>query len=229
MLNRLRAIEYIPAEIHPNLAKDSVGLGGRSKETINRKWDELAICLNTNGSGATKNGQCWRRGNTLLLWFLPQRKQPGERPDDVNGCSCGSAMFELLPPLLRVPPWLRCAAGTRTVKYKIPPQRCNVIISDITKQVFFMTLPLEFGPTATMEIRLLANRQITFSLILTAVTNPGRAGSSPVIRGRRAYAHRKLVTGADLAALIGTGARRQPAQAVSILCVETAPISAERR
>ncbi|CAH2003645.1 unnamed protein product [Acanthoscelides obtectus] len=52
------------------------------------------------------------QGHTLLLWFLPQRKQPGERPDDVNGCSCGSAMFELLPPLLRVPPWLRCAAGT---------------------------------------------------------------------------------------------------------------------
>ncbi|CAH1971915.1 unnamed protein product [Acanthoscelides obtectus] len=51
------------------------------------------------------------KGHTLLLWFLPQRKQPGERPDDVNGCSCGSAMFELLPPLLRVPPWLRCAAG----------------------------------------------------------------------------------------------------------------------
>ncbi|CAH1999463.1 unnamed protein product [Acanthoscelides obtectus] len=50
-------------------------------------------------------------GHTLLLWFLPQRKQPGERPDDVNGCSCGNAMFELLPPLLRVPPWLRCAAG----------------------------------------------------------------------------------------------------------------------
>ncbi|CAH2006051.1 unnamed protein product, partial [Acanthoscelides obtectus] len=48
------------AEIHPNLAKDSVGLGGRSKETINRKWDELAIYLNTHGSGATKNGQCWR-------------------------------------------------------------------------------------------------------------------------------------------------------------------------
>ncbi|CAH2007709.1 unnamed protein product [Acanthoscelides obtectus] len=36
-------------------------------------------------------------GHTLLLWFLPQRKQPGERPDDVNGCSCGSAMFELFP------------------------------------------------------------------------------------------------------------------------------------
>ncbi|CAH1954000.1 unnamed protein product [Acanthoscelides obtectus] len=48
-------------QINPNLAKDSVGLGGRSKETINRKWDELAICLNTHGSGATKNGQCWRR------------------------------------------------------------------------------------------------------------------------------------------------------------------------
>ncbi|CAH2000738.1 unnamed protein product [Acanthoscelides obtectus] len=41
------------AEIHPNLAKDSVGLRWRSKETINRKWDELAICLNTHGSGAT--------------------------------------------------------------------------------------------------------------------------------------------------------------------------------
>ncbi|CAH2010705.1 unnamed protein product [Acanthoscelides obtectus] len=40
-------------EIHPNLAKDSVGLRGRSKKTINRKWDELAICLNTHGSGAT--------------------------------------------------------------------------------------------------------------------------------------------------------------------------------
>ncbi|CAH1971820.1 unnamed protein product [Acanthoscelides obtectus] len=51
------------------------------------------------------------KGHTLLLWFLPQRKQPGERPDDVNCCSCGSAMFELLPPLLRVPPWLRCAAA----------------------------------------------------------------------------------------------------------------------
>ncbi|CAH1997458.1 unnamed protein product [Acanthoscelides obtectus] len=49
------------AEIHSNLAKDSVGLGGRSKETINRKWDKLAICLNTHGSGPTKNGQCWRK------------------------------------------------------------------------------------------------------------------------------------------------------------------------
>ncbi|CAH1979909.1 unnamed protein product [Acanthoscelides obtectus] len=60
-------------KIHPNLAKDSVGLGGRSKETINRKWDELAICLNTHGSGATTNGQCWRRAAAEILKHLLKR------------------------------------------------------------------------------------------------------------------------------------------------------------
>ncbi|CAH1981847.1 unnamed protein product [Acanthoscelides obtectus] len=60
------------AEIHRNLAKDSVGLGGRSKETINRKWDELAICLNTHGSGATKNGQCWRRIQNVIEDVISQ-------------------------------------------------------------------------------------------------------------------------------------------------------------
>ncbi|CAH1995615.1 unnamed protein product [Acanthoscelides obtectus] len=90
-------------------------------------------------------------GHTLLLWFLPQRKQPGERPDDVNGCSCGSAMFELLPPLLRVPPWLRCAAGPRTCqdligrRYPIWSkhskkriQQCKV---DKPNRCYWMTVP----------------------------------------------------------------------------------------
>ncbi|CAH1976643.1 unnamed protein product [Acanthoscelides obtectus] len=35
----LLALTYIDLEIHPNLAEDSVELGGRSRETITRKWD----------------------------------------------------------------------------------------------------------------------------------------------------------------------------------------------
>ncbi|CAH2004746.1 unnamed protein product [Acanthoscelides obtectus] len=64
-------LQITEEEIHPNLAKNSVGLGGRSKETINRKRDELAICLNTHGSGATKNEQCWRRVSMLQFFIHP--------------------------------------------------------------------------------------------------------------------------------------------------------------
>ncbi|CAH1997459.1 unnamed protein product [Acanthoscelides obtectus] len=38
----LLALTYIVLEIHSNLAKNSVGLGGRSKETVNGKWDKLS-------------------------------------------------------------------------------------------------------------------------------------------------------------------------------------------
>ncbi|CAH1989310.1 unnamed protein product [Acanthoscelides obtectus] len=88
---------------HSGLALDSEGIVKAAYRLSHPETESYKNLAPTKGSNSAK-------GHTLLLWFLPQRKQPGERPDDVNCCSCGSAMFELLPPLLRVPPWLRCAA-----------------------------------------------------------------------------------------------------------------------
>ncbi|XP_041983179.1 uncharacterized protein LOC121736162 isoform X2 [Aricia agestis] len=45
---------------HSSLAK-GVGLGARSKETIDREWNDLAQKLNAHGSGANKSGQRWKR------------------------------------------------------------------------------------------------------------------------------------------------------------------------
>ncbi|XP_045510707.1 uncharacterized protein LOC123705746 isoform X4 [Colias croceus] len=45
---------------HQALAK-GVGLGPRSKETVDRQWEELASKLNAHGSGASKSGYRWKR------------------------------------------------------------------------------------------------------------------------------------------------------------------------
>ncbi|CAH1993081.1 unnamed protein product [Acanthoscelides obtectus] len=79
-------------ESHPSLAKGSVGLGGRSKETIERKWDELAICMNGHGTGATKNGQRWRRYWIDLKHRVKSRV--AQYRQDVTGTGGGPANVE---------------------------------------------------------------------------------------------------------------------------------------
>lgn len=51
-------LEYLTT--HPTLAK-GVGLGARSKETIDREWNGLADRLNAHGTGATKTSLRWKR------------------------------------------------------------------------------------------------------------------------------------------------------------------------
>ncbi|VEN63939.1 unnamed protein product [Callosobruchus maculatus] len=48
-------------EEHPQLARGATGLGGRSKETIDRKWRELADILNAIENGAIKDGYRWKK------------------------------------------------------------------------------------------------------------------------------------------------------------------------
>ncbi|VEN35208.1 unnamed protein product [Callosobruchus maculatus] len=48
-------------EEHPQLARGATGFGGRSKETIDRKWRELAEILNAFENGATKDGDRWTK------------------------------------------------------------------------------------------------------------------------------------------------------------------------
>nr|CAH7722713.1 unnamed protein product [Callosobruchus chinensis] len=48
-------------EGHPQLAKGAIGFGGRSKETIDRKWEEVADVLNAPPAGAHKTGERWKR------------------------------------------------------------------------------------------------------------------------------------------------------------------------
>ncbi|CAH1993045.1 unnamed protein product [Acanthoscelides obtectus] len=79
-------------ESHPSLAKGSVGLGGRSKQTIERKWDELAICMNAHGTGATKNGQRWRRYCIDLKHRVKSRA--AQYRQDATGIGGGHANVE---------------------------------------------------------------------------------------------------------------------------------------
>jgi hypothetical protein len=51
---------------HPGLAK-GYGLGGRSRETSERLWTELALSLNALGSGCNKSGAQWKRVSLNLL------------------------------------------------------------------------------------------------------------------------------------------------------------------
>nr|CAH7719198.1 unnamed protein product [Callosobruchus chinensis] len=48
-------------EGHPQLAKGAVGFGGRSKETIDRKWEEVAEVFNAHAAGAHRTGARWKR------------------------------------------------------------------------------------------------------------------------------------------------------------------------
>ncbi|CAG5009868.1 unnamed protein product [Parnassius apollo] len=45
---------------HPALAK-GIGLGARSKETVDKLWNNLATKLNAHGSGSTKSGERWKK------------------------------------------------------------------------------------------------------------------------------------------------------------------------
>ncbi|CAK1592730.1 unnamed protein product [Parnassius mnemosyne] len=45
---------------HPALAK-RVGLGARSKETVDKEWNNLATKLNAHGSGSSKSGERWKK------------------------------------------------------------------------------------------------------------------------------------------------------------------------
>lgn len=47
-------------DANPAVAK-GVGLGTRSKETIDREWDNLADALNAHGGGCSKSGKRWKR------------------------------------------------------------------------------------------------------------------------------------------------------------------------
>lgn len=53
---------------HPTIAK-GVGLGARSKEAIDKQWNDLAIRLNSYGSGSSKSGERWKKVRSLLLYF----------------------------------------------------------------------------------------------------------------------------------------------------------------
>nr|CAH7740832.1 unnamed protein product [Callosobruchus chinensis] len=48
-------------EGHPELVKGAIEFGGRSKETIDRKWEEVADVLNAHAAGAHKTGARWKR------------------------------------------------------------------------------------------------------------------------------------------------------------------------
>lgn len=50
---------------HTTLAK-GVGLGSRSKETIDRQWNDLAMKLNSFGSGSSKTGDRWKKVHRLF-------------------------------------------------------------------------------------------------------------------------------------------------------------------
>lgn len=58
--------------LHPAIAK-GVGLGARSKEAVDRQWNDLAKKLNSYGNGSTKSGERWKKVsllNLLLICFL---------------------------------------------------------------------------------------------------------------------------------------------------------------
>nr|CAH7748455.1 unnamed protein product [Callosobruchus chinensis] len=61
---RLNALLDILQE-NPTLVR-GVGLGPRSKEAIDQKWQEIANILNAHGSGSSKSDQHWKRLNALL-------------------------------------------------------------------------------------------------------------------------------------------------------------------
>lgn len=54
---------------HQSLAK-GVGLGPRSKKTVDRQWEKLASKLNAHGRGATKTGQRWKRVSIFDFYLL---------------------------------------------------------------------------------------------------------------------------------------------------------------
>lgn len=54
---------------HPALAK-GFGLGGRSRETVERLWNELAANLNALGSGTNKSGANWKRVSCIIKPIL---------------------------------------------------------------------------------------------------------------------------------------------------------------
>lgn len=47
-------------EANPALAK-GVGLGSRSKENIDREWDNLSASLSAHGGGSSKSDKRWKR------------------------------------------------------------------------------------------------------------------------------------------------------------------------
>lgn len=53
---------------HPAIAK-GVGLGARSKEAVDKQWNDLANKLNSYGSGSSKSGERWKKVNFLKLYF----------------------------------------------------------------------------------------------------------------------------------------------------------------
>lgn len=57
---------------HPTIAK-GVGLGARSKVTIDKQWNDLAKKLNSFGNGSTKSGERWKKVSfpNLLLFCIP--------------------------------------------------------------------------------------------------------------------------------------------------------------
>lgn len=54
---------------HPALAK-GVGLGSRSKATVEKLWNDLAHQLNAFGSGSTKSGERWKKVSILNCHFI---------------------------------------------------------------------------------------------------------------------------------------------------------------
>lgn len=50
---------------HPALAK-GFGLGGRSKETSDMLWNQLASNLNSLGRGTNKSGAQWKRVSCII-------------------------------------------------------------------------------------------------------------------------------------------------------------------
>ena len=54
---------------HPALAK-GIGLGARSREAVDRQWNDLALKLNAFGSGSTKTGERWKKVTSVNFYDI---------------------------------------------------------------------------------------------------------------------------------------------------------------
>ncbi|XP_045509813.1 uncharacterized protein LOC123705184 isoform X2 [Colias croceus] len=141
---------------HQALAK-GIGLGPRSKETVDRQWEELASKLNAHGSGASKSGYRWKRYWADLKHKVKARASAQRRAASgtVGGPGCKDDLSEIDKKVLAI---IGEAAAYGDTQHRVPafpiptPSTSSAIYEDIATECVEITIESSPPPPASERL-----------------------------------------------------------------------------
>ncbi|XP_045510705.1 uncharacterized protein LOC123705746 isoform X2 [Colias croceus] len=141
---------------HQALAK-GVGLGPRSKETVDRQWEELASKLNAHGSGASKSGYRWKRYWADLKHKVKARASAQRRAASGTGGgpACKDDLSEIDKKVLAI---IGEGAAYGDTQHRVPafpiptPSTSSAIYEDIATECVEITIESSPPPPASERL-----------------------------------------------------------------------------